>query len=76
MQRLARPTVRTPSGGEGQSYFCLDGTDHPDHDTHARLIGDYIDWRNAHRNDPRLRHRTRRILARKTARHLNSANVA
>ena len=52
---------------KGLRYFCLDGTDHPDHATQARLIADYIHWRNAHRNDPKLRHLTRRILAPKAA---------
>ena len=56
-------------------YFCLDGTDHPDHDTQARLIRRYIAWRNRHRDDPKLRHLTRRELARKTA-PANTANVA
>jgi transposase len=52
---------------KGLRYFCLDGTDHPDHDTQARLITDYIDWRNDHRDNPKLRHLTRRQLIRKTA---------
>ena len=52
---------------KGLRYFCLDGTDHPDHDTQARLIAGYIDWRNAHRDNPKLRHLTRRTLARKAA---------
>ena len=61
---------------KGLRYFCLDGTDHPDHATQTRLITDYIDWRNAHRDNPKLRHLTRRILARKAARSLKPANVA
>lgn len=61
---------------KGLRYFCLDGTDHPDHQTQARLIASYIDWRNTHRDNPKLRHLTRRIVARKTARALNPANVA
>jgi transposase len=52
---------------KGLRYFCLDGTDHPDHDTHARLIAGYIDWRNTHRDNPKLRHLTRRQLTRKAA---------
>lgn len=28
---------------KGLRYFCLDGTDHPDHETQARLIAGYID---------------------------------
>jgi transposase len=52
---------------KGLRYFCLDGTDHPDHQTQARLITDYIDWRNAHRDNPKLRHLTRRELVRKPA---------
>ena len=52
---------------KGVRYFCLDGTDHPDHDTQTRLILDYIDWRNIHRDDPKLRHLTRRPLTRKAA---------
>jgi len=36
-------------------YFCLDGTDHPDHATQARLIRRYIAWRNAHVEDAALR---------------------
>ncbi len=61
---------------KGLRYFCLAGTDHPDHATQGRLIADYIDWRNDHRDDPKLRHLTRRILARKAARALKTANVA
>lgn len=61
---------------KGLRYFCLDGTDHPDHETQARLIAGYIDWRNAHRDNPKLRHLTRRILARKAARSPEAANVA
>jgi transposase len=61
---------------KGLRYFCLDGTDHPDHNTQGRLIADYIDWRNNHRDDPKLRHRTRRVLARKPAHSLKPANVA
>jgi hypothetical protein len=34
-------------------YFCLNGTDHPDHATQARLILRYIDWRNRHIHDPK-----------------------
>ena len=41
----------------------------------AQLITDYIDWRNDHRDDPKLRHLTRRELARKAA-PANTANVA
>ena len=48
-------------------YFTLNGTDHPDHATQARLIRRYIAWRNAHVNDPKLRHIIRRA---------NTANVA
>ena len=61
---------------KGLRYFCLAGTDHPDHATQARLIGDYISWRNDHRDDPKLRHLTRRELARKAAATPNTANVA
>ena len=52
---------------KGLRYFCLDGTDHPDHDAQAQLIAGYIDWRNAHRDNPKLRHLTRRQLTRKAA---------
>lgn len=48
-------------------YFCLAGTDHPDHATQARLIRRYIAWRNAHVDDPKLRHIVRRV---------NTVNVA
>jgi transposase len=61
---------------KGVRYFCLDGTDHPDHETQARLIAGYIDWRNDHRDDPKLRRLTRRELARKVAAPANTANVA
>jgi len=61
---------------KGLRYFCLAGTDHPDHETQGRLIADYIDWRNEHRDDPKLRHLTRRELARKAAAPINTANVA
>jgi len=60
---------------KGLRYFCLAGTDHPDHDTQTRLITNYIAWRNNHRDDPKLRHLTRRELARKAA-PANTANVA
>ena len=45
-------------------YFTLNGTDHPDHATQARLIRRYIAWRNRHAHDPKLR------------RLVNTANVA
>jgi transposase len=64
---------------KGLRYFCLAGTDHPDHETQAQLIADYINWRNQHRDDPKLRHLTRREFARKatkTVTNLNTANVA
>jgi transposase len=61
---------------KGLRYFCLDGTDHSDHATQARLIADYIDWRNAHRHDPKLRHLTRRMLVHKIAGAAKPANVA
>ena len=48
-------------------YFCLNGTDHPDHATQARLIRRYIAWRNNHIDDPKLRHVVRRA---------NTVNVA
>jgi len=35
-------------------YFCLAGTDHPDHATQARLIRRYIHWRNRNTDNPRL----------------------
>jgi transposase len=60
---------------KGLRYFCLAGTDHPDHETHNQLITDYITWRNAHRDDPKLRYLTRRELARKAA-PADTANVA
>ena len=60
---------------KGLRYFCLAGTDHPDHQTQARLITDYIDWRNAHHDNPKLRHLTRRDTTRK-ATAPNTANVA
>lgn len=36
-------------------YFTLDGTDHPDHATQARLIRRYIAWRNYNVEDVKLR---------------------
>lgn len=36
-------------------YFTLDGTDHPDHATQARLIRRYIAWRNYNVDDEKLR---------------------
>ena len=48
-------------------YFCLAGTDHPDHATQARLIRRYIAWRNAHTDDPKLRHVVRRANTVKVA---------
>ncbi|HEY2053474.1 MAG TPA: hypothetical protein VGH14_06020, partial [Solirubrobacterales bacterium] len=36
-------------------YFTLDGTDHPDHATQARLIRRYIAWRNRNVDDAKLR---------------------
>jgi transposase len=61
---------------KGLRYFCLAGTDHPDHQTQSRLIADHIDRRNAHRDNPKLRHLTRRELARKAAAPTNTAKVA
>lgn len=60
---------------KGLRYFCLAGTDHPDHQTQTRLILDYINWRNQHRDNPKLRHLTRRQLTRK-APPTYTANVA
>ena len=48
-------------------YFCIAGTDHPDHATQARLIRRYIPWRNSHLDNPRLRQLVRRA---------NTANIA
>jgi aspartyl/glutamyl-tRNA(Asn/Gln) amidotransferase B subunit len=48
-------------------YFCIAGTDHPDHATQARLIRRYIAWRNDHIDNPRLLELVRRA---------NTANVA
>jgi len=48
-------------------YFCIAGTDHPDHATQARLIRRYIAWRNSHLDNPRLRQLVRRA---------NTANIA
>ena len=61
---------------KGLRYFCLAGTDHPDHDTQNQLIANYIHWRNTNRDNPKLRHLTRRELARKAALPTNTANVA
>ena len=36
-------------------YFTLDGTDHPDHASQARMIHRYIAWRNRHANHQHLR---------------------
>ena len=41
-------------------YFTLDGTDHPDHATQARMIRRYIAWRNRHAHDSRLRELVKR----------------
>ena len=41
-------------------YFTLDGTDHPDHATQARMIRRYIAWRNRHAYDHRLRELVKR----------------
>jgi transposase len=41
-------------------YFTLDGTDHPDHATQARMIRRYIAWRNRHAHDQRLRELVKR----------------
>jgi transposase len=35
-------------------YFTLNGTDHPDHATQARLIRRYIAWRNHNASDAKL----------------------
>ena len=48
----------------GLRLFALDGTDHPDHATQARMIRRYIAWRNRHAHDRTLR------------RVVNRANVA
>jgi transposase len=44
----------------GLRYFALDGTDHPDHATQARMIRRYIAWRNRHPDDRELRRLVRR----------------
>jgi transposase len=36
-------------------YFTLDGTDHESHREQASMIRRYIDWRNRHLTDPKLR---------------------
>jgi transposase len=41
-------------------YFTLDGTDHPDHATQARMIRRYIAWRNRNAADQRLRELVKR----------------
>jgi transposase len=41
-------------------YFTLDGTDHADHATQARMIRRYIAWRNRHAHDRRLRELVKR----------------
>ena len=41
-------------------YFTLDGTDHRDHATQARMIRRYIAWRNRHAHDDRLRELVKR----------------
>jgi hypothetical protein len=39
----------------GLRSFALDGTDHPDHATQARMIRRYIAWRNRNAHDRHLR---------------------
>ena len=41
-------------------YFNLDGTDHPDHATQARMIRRYIAWRNRHADNQALRELVKR----------------
>jgi transposase len=41
-------------------YFALDGTDHASHHEQASMIHRYINWRNRHTTDPRLRKVIRR----------------
>jgi transposase len=36
-------------------YFALDGTDHDSHRAQASMIRRYINWRNRHVTDPKLR---------------------
>jgi len=55
---------------------CLARTDHPDQEIQARLVADYIEWRNRHRDNPKLRHVGRRQLGRQQALPANTANVA
>jgi len=59
--------VRIEAQFQALRYFCIAGTDHPDHATQARLIHRYIAWRNSHLDNPRLRQLVRRA---------NTANVA
>jgi hypothetical protein len=35
----------------GLRYFALDGTDHPSHKAHGRMIRRYIAWRNRNAHD-------------------------
>ena len=44
-------------------YFTLDGTDHPDHATHARMTRRYVAWRNRHAHDQQLRQLVKRANA-------------
>jgi transposase len=46
---------RTEAQFKALRYFTLDGTDHPDHATQARLIRRYIAWRNHNADDSKLR---------------------
>jgi len=67
LNRLSSCSTRSSPIHKGLRYFCLDGTDRPDHDSQARLIAGYIDWRNNHRDNPKLRHLARRRLTRTAA---------
>ncbi len=40
--------------------FVISGSDYPDHETIERELLRYIDWRNQHRHDPKLRQAEKR----------------
>ena len=66
--------VVQPGSSVDQVSGCEPGGRRPSPHT-TRLINAYIDWRNAHRDNPKLRHLARRQLRHKTAPAV-TANVA
>ena len=50
-----RSCASSSAAATGLRYFALDGTDHDSHRAQASMIRRFINWRNRHVTDPKLR---------------------